>query len=93
MSSRFVAIDEGADITLDRAMVVVGRHPDCDTRLNSLRVMRPDLPPRPRAGTTPRTTSQSRRVVLGLGGGIGTATAVPQCTRSRPTSGWPDTSS
>jgi pSer/pThr/pTyr-binding forkhead associated (FHA) protein len=40
MSSRFVAIDEGPDITLDRAMVVVGRHPDCDTRLKSLRVSR-----------------------------------------------------
>ena len=40
MSSRFVAIDEGADIALDRAMVVVGRHPDCDTQLNSLRVSR-----------------------------------------------------
>jgi pSer/pThr/pTyr-binding forkhead associated (FHA) protein len=40
MSSRFVAIDEGPDITLDRAMIVVGRDPDCDTRLNSLRVSR-----------------------------------------------------
>jgi pSer/pThr/pTyr-binding forkhead associated (FHA) protein len=40
MSSRFVAIDEGPDITLDRDMVVVGRHPNCDTRLDSLRVSR-----------------------------------------------------
>src|ERR1700733_8988540 len=40
MASRFVAIDEGPDITLDRSMVVVGRHPNCDTRLNSLRVSR-----------------------------------------------------
>jgi pSer/pThr/pTyr-binding forkhead associated (FHA) protein len=40
MSSRFVAIDEGPDITLDRALVVVGRHPHCDTRLQSLRVSR-----------------------------------------------------
>ena len=40
MSSRFVAIDEGPDITLDRAVVVVGRHPNCNTRLNSLRVSR-----------------------------------------------------
>src|SRR3954452_20380016 len=40
MSSRFVAIDEGPDITLDRAMVVVGRHPNCDTQLDSLRVSR-----------------------------------------------------
>jgi pSer/pThr/pTyr-binding forkhead associated (FHA) protein len=40
MSSRFVAIDDGPDITLDRAMIVVGRDPNCDTRLNSLRVSR-----------------------------------------------------
>ena len=40
MCSRFVAIDEGPDINLDRPMVVVGRHPKCDTRLNSLRVSR-----------------------------------------------------
>ena len=40
MSSRFVAIDEGPDITLDSAVVVVGRDPNCDTRLNSLRVSR-----------------------------------------------------
>jgi pSer/pThr/pTyr-binding forkhead associated (FHA) protein len=40
MLSRFVAIDEGPDITLDRAMVVVGRHPNCDTRLESSRVSR-----------------------------------------------------
>jgi pSer/pThr/pTyr-binding forkhead associated (FHA) protein len=40
MSSRFVAIDEGPDITLDRAMIVVGRDPSCDTRLDSLRVSR-----------------------------------------------------
>jgi predicted component of type VI protein secretion system len=40
MSSRFVAIDEGPDINLDRAMVVVGRHPNCDTRLESPRVSR-----------------------------------------------------
>jgi pSer/pThr/pTyr-binding forkhead associated (FHA) protein len=40
MSSRFVAVDEGPDITLDRAMIVVGRHPNCDARLNSLRVSR-----------------------------------------------------
>jgi pSer/pThr/pTyr-binding forkhead associated (FHA) protein len=40
MSARFVAIDEGPDITLDRAMVVVGRHPSCDARLNSLGISR-----------------------------------------------------
>jgi pSer/pThr/pTyr-binding forkhead associated (FHA) protein len=40
MSSRFVAIDDGPNITLDRLIVVVGRHPNCDTRLESLRVSR-----------------------------------------------------
>jgi pSer/pThr/pTyr-binding forkhead associated (FHA) protein len=40
MYSRFVAIDEGPDITLDRAMVVVGRDPNCDAQLRSLRVSR-----------------------------------------------------
>ncbi len=40
MPPRLVAIDEGPDISLDRAMVVVGRHPACDTRLDSLRVSR-----------------------------------------------------
>jgi FHA domain len=40
MPARLVAIDEGADIPLDRAMIVVGRHPQCDARLDSLRVSR-----------------------------------------------------
>jgi hypothetical protein len=40
MAHRLVALDEGADIPLDRAMVVVGRHPQCDIRLDSLRVSR-----------------------------------------------------
>ena len=40
MSSRFVAIDEGPDIALDRAMIVVGRDPNCDARLDSPRVSR-----------------------------------------------------
>jgi predicted component of type VI protein secretion system len=40
MSARLVALDEGPDIVLDRDMVVVGRHPACDTRLDSLRVSR-----------------------------------------------------
>jgi pSer/pThr/pTyr-binding forkhead associated (FHA) protein len=40
MSARFVALDEGPDISLESAMVVVGRHPNCDTRLNSPRVSR-----------------------------------------------------
>jgi pSer/pThr/pTyr-binding forkhead associated (FHA) protein len=40
MPARLVALDEGPDIRLDRDMVVVGRHPSCDTRLDSLRVSR-----------------------------------------------------
>src|SRR5262249_35183348 len=48
MSARLVALDEGPDIALggrdilglSRDMVVVGRHPACDTRLDSLRVSR-----------------------------------------------------
>jgi FHA domain-containing protein len=40
MPSRLVALDEGPDIALDRAMVVVGRHPQCDARLDSIRVSR-----------------------------------------------------
>jgi len=40
MIARLVALDEGPDINLDRAMVVVGRHPACDARLDSLRVSR-----------------------------------------------------
>lgn len=40
MSTRLVALSEGADIPLDRAMIVVGRHPQCDARLDSIRVSR-----------------------------------------------------
>jgi predicted component of type VI protein secretion system len=40
MSPRLVALDEGPDIALYRNLVVVGRHPACDTRLDSLRVSR-----------------------------------------------------
>jgi FHA domain len=40
MPARLVALDDGPDINLERAMVVVGRHPSCDTRLDSLRVSR-----------------------------------------------------
>jgi predicted component of type VI protein secretion system len=40
MTARLVPLDEGPDIMLDRAMVVVGRHPACDARLDSLRVSR-----------------------------------------------------
>jgi pSer/pThr/pTyr-binding forkhead associated (FHA) protein len=40
MCSRFIAIDEAPDITLDRPMVVVGRDPNCDAQLESLLVSR-----------------------------------------------------
>src|SRR5437763_336216 len=40
MSIRLVALDEGPDIPVDRALVVVGRHPQCDARLDSIRVSR-----------------------------------------------------
>lgn len=40
MAKRLVAIDEGSDILLDRAMMVIGRHPQCDARLDSLRISR-----------------------------------------------------
>lgn len=40
MPIRFVALDEGSDIILDRAMLIVGRHPQCDARLDSIRVSR-----------------------------------------------------
>lgn len=40
MLARLVALDEGPDIPVDRAMLVVGRHPRCDARLDSIRVSR-----------------------------------------------------
>jgi len=40
MASRLVALDEGPDIPVDRALVVVCRHPQCDARLDSIRVSR-----------------------------------------------------
>jgi len=40
MPARLVALDEGSDIPMDRTMVVVGRHPLCDVRLDSLRISR-----------------------------------------------------
>ncbi|RUL87291.1 FHA domain-containing protein [Tautonia sociabilis] len=40
MPIRLVALDEGPDITIDRAMIIVGRHPQCDARLDSIRVSR-----------------------------------------------------
>jgi hypothetical protein len=40
MPLRLVALDEGPDIPVDKGMIVVGRHPTCDTRLDSIRVSR-----------------------------------------------------
>lgn len=40
MNARLVALDDGPDIDLNQAMIVVGRHPACDARLDSLRVSR-----------------------------------------------------
>ena len=40
MFARLVALDAGPDIVLDRAMMIVGRHPSCDTRLDFPRVSR-----------------------------------------------------
>lgn len=40
MSLRLIALDEGPDISIDRAMVIVGRHPQCDARLDSIRISR-----------------------------------------------------
>ena len=40
MPARLVALDGGSDIHLDRPMMVVGRHPLCDIRLDSLRISR-----------------------------------------------------
>ena len=40
MPRRLVSLAGWPPIRLDRALVVVGRHPDCDARLDSLRVSR-----------------------------------------------------
>ena len=40
MRVRLVALDDTPDILLGETMVVVGRHPSCDTRLDSLRLSR-----------------------------------------------------
>ena len=40
MPIRLVALDEGPEIPIDRDMIVVGRHPQCDARLDSIRVSR-----------------------------------------------------
>ena len=40
MPPRLVCLDGHADISLDRAVVMVGRHPGCDVRIASPRVSR-----------------------------------------------------
>lgn len=40
MLARLVALDEGPDIPLAHDPIVVGRHPECDVRLDSFRVSR-----------------------------------------------------
>jgi hypothetical protein len=35
-----VALNEGPEILIDKPMILVGRHPMCDTQLNSIRVSR-----------------------------------------------------
>jgi hypothetical protein len=40
MPLRLVALEEGSDIPIDRDLIVVGRHPTCDARLESIRVSR-----------------------------------------------------
>lgn len=40
MAARLISQDDGADIILDRAMIIVGRHPNCDARLDSPRISR-----------------------------------------------------
>lgn len=40
MFARLVALSEGPNILLDRGPMIVGRHPECDTRLNFPRVSR-----------------------------------------------------
>ncbi len=40
MPTKLIALDDGSDILLDRSYVVVGRHPSCDARLDSLHVSR-----------------------------------------------------
>jgi pSer/pThr/pTyr-binding forkhead associated (FHA) protein len=40
MPTRLVALGAGPDILVDGTLVLIGRHPQCDVRLNSLRVSR-----------------------------------------------------
>jgi predicted component of type VI protein secretion system len=40
MPARLRALAEGPDILLGRSLLLVGRHPDCDVRLPSIRISR-----------------------------------------------------
>jgi len=40
MALRLIALEDGPDILVDRLPVIVGRHPRCDVRLESLGVSR-----------------------------------------------------
>lgn len=40
MPLRLVSLDEGPDILVERPMLVIGRHPQCDARLDSIRISR-----------------------------------------------------
>src|SRR3954463_2365274 len=40
MPTRLVALGGGSDILVDQALLLVGRHPGCDVRLDSFRVSR-----------------------------------------------------
>ena len=40
MPARLVALNEGPSLPLDKSIVLVGRHPDCDYQLDSVKVSR-----------------------------------------------------
>ena len=40
MPARLMALDGGPDILIDDRVIVVGRHPTCDARIDSLRMSR-----------------------------------------------------
>jgi pSer/pThr/pTyr-binding forkhead associated (FHA) protein len=40
MAMKLVALDGGSDILVERRNVLIGRHPACDARIDSLRVSR-----------------------------------------------------
>lgn len=40
MPARLVALNDGPSLVLDKSIVLVGRHPDCDVQLDSVKVSR-----------------------------------------------------